>query len=159
MLSVKIKRQVGPPHELKKTSLTTPFLLWSNEIYTWEAPNSLLLFKAQWLPLTDAMTRGAFGNPTVPFSFWELAKWGERKAQKPFLASLFFIVTSLMVQWISNEMSLAAVTILIDRCPWINPSRACCCTEPPFPLTIHYQPLGITTFTCQFIYHRNGVTN
>lgn len=102
ILPITIKRQVGPPLELQKRSLTTPFLYWSNEIYIRMAPNTLLPFKAWWLPLTDAMTRGAFGNPTVPFPFWQLAEWGGRKAQKPFLASLFFFVTSLRVQWISN---------------------------------------------------------
>lgn len=76
---------------------------WNVFIYIYIYTGSALLpFKAWWLPLTDAMTRVAFGNPTVPFSFWELAEWRGRKAQKPFLASLFFFVTSLRVQWISN---------------------------------------------------------
>ena len=102
ILPITIKRQVSLPHELKKRPLTSPFLYWGNEIYIRTTPNTLLPFKAWWLPLTDAMTRGAFGNSMVPVSFWGLTEWGGRKAQKPFLASLFFFVTSLRVQWISN---------------------------------------------------------
>lgn len=93
ILPIMIKRQVGPPHELKKRSLSTPFLYRGSEIYihthtrlqtlcSLSKRNDYLL-QMQWQEAPLAIPR----SPS-PSESWQ--NKGGRKAQKPFFSLLIF---------------------------------------------------------------------
>lgn len=79
----------------------------------------------------------------------------ERKSPRSLSGILIFLCHIIKGSMNLQLNSPAAVTKLIDRCPWLTLHRTCQHTRPP-PATINYRSLVISALTCQFIRHQSS---
>lgn len=93
ILPIMIERQVGPPHELKKRSLSTPFLYWGSEIYTHtHVSKHFAPFQSAMITSYRCNDKRRLWQSHGPLLLLRAGRTrGEEKPRSLFLASLFFL--------------------------------------------------------------------